>query len=191
MNHTMSTLNLTPTSYVVLGLVAQCGPSTSYDLKQAVGRSIGNFWSFPHAQLYTEPARLAEAGFLDEKRERGGRRRRTYTITEQGRRALARWLAEATPGGYEVRDSGLLKLFFADLAGDPEVVQNLAAEQLQAHSERLATYREIDAHLEKQGVTDHTRATLRFGLWYEQAAVQFWQEVEKHPSRLPGAGGDT
>lgn len=177
MNHTMSTLNLTPTSYVVLGLVAQCGPSTSYDLKQAVGRSIGNFWSFPHAQLYTEPARLAEAGFLDEKREQGGRRRRTYTITEQGRRALARWLAESTAGGYEVRDSGLLKLFFADLAGDPEVVRKLAAEQLQAHSDRLATYREIDAQLEQQGITDHTRATLRFGLWYEQAAVQFWQEV--------------
>jgi hypothetical protein len=52
---------LTPTSYVVLGMTALRGPTTSYDLKRAIGRSIGYFWRFPHAQIYDEPARLAEA----------------------------------------------------------------------------------------------------------------------------------
>ena len=45
---------MTPTSYLVLGLLAD-GPATSYQLKQRVAMSIGNFWEFAHSQLYDEP----------------------------------------------------------------------------------------------------------------------------------------
>ena len=61
---------LTPTSYLVLGLVGHLGSATSYDLKQAVAGTIGGFWSVPHSQLYAEPARLARVGFLTEERGR-------------------------------------------------------------------------------------------------------------------------
>ncbi len=65
----MSTVRLTPTSYVVLGLVEQLGTATPYDLKRAALAGVGHFWSLPHTQLYSEPARLAAAGYLDEERE--------------------------------------------------------------------------------------------------------------------------
>src|SRR3954468_24302463 len=88
----MSTrLRLGPVSYLVLGVVALRGPSTSYDLKRFVQLSIGHFWPFPHPQLYAEPPRLAEAGLLEETREETGRRRRHYAITEAGRRAPPEW----------------------------------------------------------------------------------------------------
>ena len=172
----MSTVNLTPTSYVVLGLLAQRGPSTPYDLKTAVAGSIGYFWAFPHAQLYTEPARLAAAGYLDEVREEVGRRRRTFAITEKGRKALATWLSEPLQSRLEVRDPGLLKLFFGDLA-EPGAVDSLSAEQLKFHEERLQVYRALDAQLEANGVRNHARKTLKFGLCFEEAAVRFWEEV--------------
>lgn len=175
----MSTVNLTPTSHVVLGLIARKGPSTSYELKAAVANSIGNFWPFPHAQLYTEPARLAAAGYLNEEREEGGRRRRTYSITDLGRQALAEWIAAPTPTGYEVRDPGLLKLFFGDLAQAPGDLEALAAAQLEAHATRLEEYRELDRLLEGMGVHDHARTTLSFGLVYEEGAVRFWQQVQQ------------
>jgi len=60
MVRSVSTVNLTPTSYVVLGMVAMRGTTTSYDLKRAIGHSVGYFWPFPHAQLYSEPKRLVE-----------------------------------------------------------------------------------------------------------------------------------
>ena len=60
---------LTPTSYIVLGLLAE-GPGTPYDLKARVAAGVGNIWTVQHAQLYTETARLAEEGFLDEHRDR-------------------------------------------------------------------------------------------------------------------------
>jgi len=84
-------LRLTDTSYVVLGLVEVCQPATPYDLKQFAKVSVFNFWSVPHTQVYSECARLAEAGLLDEEREEGGRRRRVYRLTEDGKSELAEW----------------------------------------------------------------------------------------------------
>jgi len=81
-------IRLTPTSYIVLGLLELAGESTPYALKQLVAGSVGYFWTLQHAQLYTEPARLAEAGYVVEKREETGRRRKLYSITDRGRKAL-------------------------------------------------------------------------------------------------------
>ena len=66
--------------------------------------SVGNFWTLQHAQLYTEPERLAAGGYLTEERERGGRRRKLYTLTDAGRRALEEWRAEPTDAIPELRD---------------------------------------------------------------------------------------
>src|SRR2546422_1923324 len=121
----MSNDKLSPTSYVVLGVVAFLGRATPYDMKRLVGMSIGYFWTFPHSQLYAEPARLVEMGLLEEQREEGGRRRRTYSITDAGMEELKDWLADPETPPIEMRDTGTLKLFFGNLAG-PENVRKLA-----------------------------------------------------------------
>src|ERR1700693_5906021 len=90
---TPAAAQLTPTSYLVLGLIAREGPSTPYDLKRHVAATIGHFWSFPHVLLYQEPPRLADLGLLTEEREQDGRRRRLFTITDTGRAVLEAWLA--------------------------------------------------------------------------------------------------
>jgi PadR family transcriptional regulator, regulatory protein AphA len=128
MIQSMSRPDLTPVSFVVLGLVARDGPSTPYALKAAVGRGIAHFWQFPHSQIYAETERLARLGLLAEEREQTGRRRRSYRITAQGRAALAAWLAEPTDEPVQVRSLGLLKLFFAQHA-EPDDVAELAAVQ--------------------------------------------------------------
>src|SRR5246127_1194511 len=116
----MSSPQLTPVSYVVLGMVAE-GATTSYDMKQKASRSVGYFWNFPHSQLYAEPAHLVELGLLDEVREAEGRRRRVYTLTRAGRAALDHWLREPTSDQSQIRDTGLLKLFFGDGMSSDEV----------------------------------------------------------------------
>ena len=87
----MSSTKLSSTSYVVLGLVERCQPATPYEIKQVAELSTANFWSVPHTQLYTECARLAEAGLLDEERETDGRRRRIYSLTKAGAKELDAW----------------------------------------------------------------------------------------------------
>jgi DNA-binding PadR family transcriptional regulator len=168
-------MRLTPVSYVVLGLLAQDGPSTPYELKAAVHRSIGNFWSFPHTQLYTEPERLTAAGLVRERQEEGGRRRRTFTITAAGRRALKAWLEEPASFSRELRDLGLLKLFFGGLV-EPAEVMALAAEQEKAHRAKLQDLEALEVE-GREGGDPHRRAVLRMGLRYERAAAAFWAEL--------------
>src|SRR5437588_2526898 len=108
----MQAIKLTPTSYIVLGLLELAGEATPYQLKQRATHSIGYFWSLQHAQLYTEPERLAKAGLVTEQREASGRRRKRYQLTAEGRAALQRWRATPTDAFTELRDPGLLQLFF-------------------------------------------------------------------------------
>jgi PadR family transcriptional regulator, regulatory protein AphA len=162
-------IDLTPTSHIVLGLLAMSGRATPYELKQMVSASVGHFWSLPHSQVYAEPARLARAGYRTEEQEPGGRRRKLYSLTDSGRRALGDWLASPTPELYMLRDLALLKLFFgAD-------VQQLAEVQLPTHQQRLAEYEALS----KQTTEDAPagpRLALELGIRHERETVDFWIE---------------
>src|SRR3954447_13033793 len=104
---------LTPTSYAILGLIDLLGgAATPYELKQAAASSVGELWSLHQAQLYGEPERLARVGLLTERRERSGRRRRRYSLTPRGQRALRAWREQPTEAFTQLRDPGLLQLFF-------------------------------------------------------------------------------
>jgi PadR family transcriptional regulator AphA len=211
----MSTEHLTATSYLVLGLLAREGPSTPYGLERLVAATLGNFWSFPHTLLYSEPARLAGLGLVTEERETGGRRRRVFAITPAGLEALTSWLGRPVHASTELRDLGLLQLFFMDLAS-AEARRRLADLQLEIHETKLSEYEE-DARIEVADVAhrrhqasagvrtvEHWRgATLPMGLLYERAAVEFWSGVaarsseraeaaesgSEQPSRSEGAPG--
>jgi PadR family transcriptional regulator AphA len=175
---------LTSTSYLVLGLIEREGPSTPYELKRHVAATIGHFWSFPHALLYTEPARLVELGLLTEEREQDGRRRRLFSITGRGRAAIRAWLATPAQEPTELRDAGLLQLFFEDL-GSAEDRRALALAQLAIHRAALARYEDDrraegglnGADLAARTVEHWRGVTLPMGLLYERAAVEFWTDV--------------
>lgn len=180
----MSTERLTPTSYLVLGLLAREGPSTPYELERHVRATLGNFWTFPHTLLYSEPPRLVGLGLVTEERETDGRRRRVFAITATGTTALGAWLDRPSAAPTELRDRGLLQLFFVDLTS-AEARVRLAEGQLAIHRVKLSSYQE-DARLERrlgegrsgQRTIEHWRGeTLRMGLLYEAAAVEFWVGV--------------
>jgi PadR family transcriptional regulator AphA len=189
--------HLTATSYLVLGLIEREGPSTPYELKRHVAATIGHFWSFPHALLYTEPPRLVTLGLLTEEREADGRRRRLFTITDLGGAAIQAWLAKPAREPTELRDAGLLQLFFADL-GTTDDRRALAHAQLAIHRAALGRYE--DDRLAERGVdgsdsaartVEHWRGvTLPMGLLYERAAVEFWEGVAAGV-RVNEAGRDT
>ena len=175
---------LSPTSYVVLGMIGLRGPSTSYDLKRAINRSIGYFWVFPHAGLYSEPQRLESMGLLSASSEQDGRRRRTYSLTDEGLRELQAWLAAPTNEHFQLRDVAELKLFFNEL-GDPANVGRLAREQIAQHKQRIRVYENMQ---ERYGAVDSVAprmVTLRLGLEMEHAALRFWNSLARD---LDGGG---
>jgi DNA-binding PadR family transcriptional regulator len=166
-----SEIRLTPTSYIVLGLLDAAGEATPYDLKQTVGLSLGNFWSLPHAQLYAEPERLAAADLLSERREAGGRRRKHYKLTVAGKRVLRDWLAEPTDELTELRDLSMLKIFFG---ADPRA---MAAVQLPARLRRIAEYEETVTRIEGH-VPAGIVLALQAGIAHEREWARFWTRLE-------------
>jgi DNA-binding PadR family transcriptional regulator len=172
-------VRLSDSSYLVLGLVRDLPGATPYDLKRMVSVSVGYFWDFPHSQLYAEPARLADLGLLDEEQETAGRRRRRYTITAGGRAALEAWLNDPDSQPSEVRDQGLLKLFFSTERSEDQI-RRLAEIQVKAHQARLAEYEALEARIRGLAPVAQAR-TLELGLRFERLVVRFWEEVADAP----------
>lgn len=174
--------NLTPISYVVLGCLALAGPATPYGVKQTVAGSIGYFWSFPHSQLYSEPERLARAGLVTEQREDSGRRRRTYAITDAGLAALKAWVMTPTDELPQIRDIGMLKLYFGSMA-DGEQLAELARVRTDAHRRRRELYSEAAAgHERARGIRAGEALALRFGIAFEDASIAFWGSLAQGPN---------
>jgi PadR family transcriptional regulator, regulatory protein AphA len=174
-------IELTTTSYIVLGLLSFAGEASPYDLKQMVAATVGHFWSLPHSQLYAEPTRLARAGYVTENQEDGGRRRKIYTLTDSGRAAFEDWLGTLAPELYMLRDLALLKLFFgAD-------IQGLAKVQLETHSKRLIEYEALHEQMAGQKGPAGPRLSLELGIRHERETVDFWAEQAIANTKQSGA----
>lgn len=168
-------IRLTSTSYVVLGMLDWLGPSTPYRLKRVLAESVEDFFPVPHGSFYAEPARLAAAGYVSEDVERGGRRRKTYALTDQGREALSDWLEQPETRFGEFRFPGILKLFFgADPAG-------FAGTQAAHHGELAERFEAVRERIEARAleITPPRRAVLDTGIalhrWWEAR----WAELER------------
>lgn len=129
---------MSSTAYVILGFVRK-GPKSGYEIKALVDNSTRFFWAASYGQIYPELKRLSEAGLIvGSEQPTGGRRRTVYEITADGEEELRAWLRER-PQTFEMRDEGLLKLFFAGALPREEAVAILREmrEQRRAVNERL------------------------------------------------------
>jgi PadR family transcriptional regulator AphA len=176
-------IRLSPTSYLVLGLIGLRGASTPYDLKRAVSRSVSYFWPFPHSQLYGEPERLVGIGLLSRKDESGGRHRKVYTLTKQGRRALQDWVKSPPGGIFEMRDIAVLQLFFSEFMSEEDLIA-LAVNQGSLYRERLATYQGIASAAGETRIKRRRMASVHLGIRMMETCIDFWDEVAANPPEL-------
>jgi PadR family transcriptional regulator, regulatory protein AphA len=166
--------------YVVLGMV-RLGARSGYEIKQAVELSIRFFWTISQAQIYPSLERLERAGLVQGRADpRGKRPRRVYEITEAGEAALTQWLYLDEPMPFELRDIGLVKLFFAD-ALDPADALALLATVERRSQERVAALGEIEpsALLAEQQGNACPLLTLRMGIAFHQATIDVCEEFEQ------------
>jgi PadR family transcriptional regulator, regulatory protein AphA len=172
-------IRLTTTSYALLALLDQLGESTSYDIKQALDKSIQNFWPVPHTTAYEEPARLAAGGYLSVAQEPGGRRRKSYSLTDEGREALAAWAAEPTAAPPQLRDELMLKVF---AGADPTALTDARVEWHRAKLEELRGYlgevREADGW-------ERSERTLIAGVAYHEMMLGLLERLREQAE--PGA----
>lgn len=166
-----NSIRLTPTSYALLALLDQLGEASSYDIKQAMDMTIENFWPVPHTTAYEEPARLAAAGYLAVSQEPGGRRRKVYSLTGEGREALREWATEPSAVPPQLRDELVLKIF---AGADPEPLVRARVEWHRAKVAELQGY--LDEVREAEGWESSER-TLIAGIAYHRKQLELIEEL--------------
>lgn len=119
-------MELSATAYVILGMVSRESRS-GYEIKAAVDNTTRFFWTASYGQIYPQLKKLSEAGLIEgTDASQGDRKRTRYAITDDGEAALKEWLRKP-PEASEMREEGLLKLFFSGALEREEAVETLRA----------------------------------------------------------------
>lgn len=127
---------LAPGDYVFLCFLLD-RPLSAWDVKRLMERTVSAFWVTATSQIYQQASRLGRDGYLrEEPLANHPRRRKLLALTPKGRKAVKEWLrAPAASPVYHAE--ALVKMFFADAAGDPAKTLALMEEQHQRNHERL------------------------------------------------------
>ena len=185
-------MELKPTSYVLLGTLAM-GPRTGYEIKAVLDKSARFFWASSYGQIYPELKRLAEAGLIEGTDDPAGARRRIqYRITGPGREALRAWLREP-PETFELRDEGLLKLFFSNAVGPEDAIETLRVirrqretmtrelEVLRPKTEAMASENPYPLLVLRAGI-EHARL---FARWCEETENELLKQINGEGTAPP------
>src|SRR5579884_726137 len=165
--------DLTPTGRVILGMIA-FGKQTGYDIKQLVDKSTRHFWAASYGQIYPELKRLEHQGLVVGRAEpTGGRARMVYVLTADGERALEEWLESEVEPLYELRDEGMLKLFFSDVLPERRV-ENIRAMR-ERQERKLAQLRAIEPHARRTG----PYLTLQVGIGVTEWFIEWCRGTEQ------------
>jgi DNA-binding PadR family transcriptional regulator len=139
-----------PHTFGLLGMLA-IRSWTSYELTHQVRRSLRFMWQTSEGHLYREQARLVACGWASVETEPAGRRtRKRYSITEEGRRALAEWLStEPQEPNFQVE--GIVRTFFADQSSPAQLVATMDATSRHARAMREELLGFVEEYLDDGG----------------------------------------
>jgi DNA-binding PadR family transcriptional regulator len=102
-------------------------PWSAYELTQQMRRSLSYCLPTVESVLYHEPKRLVQLGLVSAKRQAVGTRTRTvYSITAEGRKLLAEWLATPLPPP-RLEVPVMLRLLFADQASKEDLLEAITS----------------------------------------------------------------
>jgi DNA-binding PadR family transcriptional regulator len=174
--------SLSATAKVILGLL-KFGPRTGYDVKRVTDFSTRYFWRASYGQIYPQLRALEESGLVSAREEpRGRRRRRVYELTAEGERALADWL-HGEGDLFELRDEGLLRLFFGELVSEEEL-RGLARRRRYWYERSRDEFLGV-AEMLGPDLDGPSAEVLRYGVELMEWNVAWWAELE---ARLNGRG---
>src|SRR5215218_3259575 len=167
---------LSTTAYVILGFVRN-EPRSGYEIKAVVDNSTRFFWAASYGQIYPELKRLSEVGLVKgADSPTGGRKRTVYEITADGEEELVGWLRRQ-PEVFEMRDEGLLKLFFAEALPPEEAVEIVRA--MRRHREAVnARLRELEPGKDEDR-SHYPLVVLRCGIEFTDWFVDWCRRVEE------------
>ncbi len=169
--------------------MALCEQSGSgYELARRFDRSIGFFWAATHQQIYRTLRAMEDDGWVHATpvAQQGRPDKKVYTVSDDGRAELARWIAEPLSGrGSSVADNRTrdlaVKVRGAEF-GDVEILRAQVAALRTERAELLDTYRGFEKRQFPDpsaltGSALHQYLVLRGGVRAEESAIEWLDEV--------------
>jgi DNA-binding PadR family transcriptional regulator len=156
--------------------------SSGYELARRFDKSIGQFWTATHQQIYKVLGRMESAGWVTATVvEQDGRPdKKVYDVTPVGRDELTRWISEPADS-----DSGrselAVKLRGASFGRTGDVVKEVERHRA-LHETRLDFYLANEKHefpdpTRLRGRRLHQYLVLRGGIRIEQNMIDWYDEV--------------
>ncbi len=156
--------------------------STGYDLARRFDKSIGQFWTATHQQVYKVLARMESAGWIASTHvaQDGRPDKKVYDLTGDGRAELRKWIAQ--PAEPEAARSDLAVKIRGASYGDPKAVAAEVRRHRDTHAERLEFYlnnekREFPDPSRLRGHRLHQWLVLRGGISLERGLIDWYDEV--------------
>ena len=166
--------------FVVLGTL-HLGARSGYEVKRWIERSARFFWAISPVQVYPALKWLEAEGWVTGRSEpTGGRARRVFRVTAAGERALREWLRRPDELTLELRDRGLLKLFFADALEPAEALALVRAMRARAEAGLERFEEEIvpaSAHVDARFPQVTARYALEFHAWMADWCARLEEEL--------------
>ncbi|MFD8395945.1 PadR family transcriptional regulator [Streptomyces sp. NPDC059680] len=162
--------SINATAATLLGFL-HTGEASGYELVATAEEVVGGFWTVTRSQVYRELAALAQRGLVTAG-ETGPRARVRYRITDEGREAFALWIA-TPPGAEQIRYPLLLTIAFGGHI-DRARLQCYVDHHRTEHQHRLKAYQ---ARLGTGATDAYQRATLAFGVRYEEAVIAWMDDL--------------
>ncbi len=174
-------MTLPSAAYVILGKLKVLGGASGYGVKRDADSTLRFFWTISQAQIYPLLARLEREGLVKGRSEaRGRRRRRVFTLTKDGEEALREWLRTDEALSHELRDAGMLKLFFADVLDSDDALA-LVRRIRTRHERILERLREMEPRgikATEAGVAFPLH-TLRWGMALHEATLEYCDALQR------------
>ncbi|MCO1604707.1 PadR family transcriptional regulator [Desulfosporosinus nitroreducens] len=110
--------------FIILGFL-MCGETSGYDLKQWMTKSTSYFFDASFGSIYPALKRLGDKQLVIFKESvEGSKYKKVYQITETGKEAFMKWIAE--PIAFEKsKQDHLVKIFFYEFLPKEKAIANL------------------------------------------------------------------
>ncbi|MBB1079230.1 PadR family transcriptional regulator [Limosilactobacillus sp. STM2_1] len=114
--------------FIILGIINNHPQITGREITAEFDTEIGDFWRASHSQVYPELKRMVNDGWIYDATSKDNAKERYYTLTDEGREILNKWLGQLVTDLPVHEDLFSLKLFFIKDKHDKRIPQLIARQ---------------------------------------------------------------
>jgi len=165
---------------VILGLLSH-EELTGYEIKKRMDTALKFFWNASYGSIYPALNDLVNRGLATKKEDTGSKRNKLiYTITNEGRNYLKKWLTLPVEKD-ELRYETLLKLFFGNEQGAGQAIYHIEAFEKKTEKNLqylLGAEKNLNKSLNEDSAHTYYLLTVKFGIETYRTYLKWCKEAK-------------